>query len=99
MLRILTTNITREFESMTRRFSDVNGRIDGMNSRIDSVAAEMRQRFDRMHQELAENRERMARIEGAREGFLAGRRDRDAARFGGRVERACRSSLQCCSIR
>ena len=32
-----------------------------------------------MHQELAENRERMAKREGYLDGFLAGRRDRDAA--------------------
>ena len=37
------------------------------------------QRFDRVHQELAENRERMAKLEGSLDGFLAGRRDRDAA--------------------
>ena len=72
MLRILTTNVTREFESTARQLSDLHGRIGG-------VAAEMRQRFDRVHQELAENRERMAKLEGALEGFLAGRRDRDAA--------------------
>ncbi len=39
----------------------------------------MHQRFDRVHQELTENRERMAKLEGSLDGFLAGRRDRDAA--------------------
>ena len=39
----------------------------------------MNKRFDHVHRELADQRERMARLEGALEGFLAGRRDRDAA--------------------
>ena len=36
-------------------------------------------RFDQVSRELADNRERMAKLEGALEGFLAGRRDRNAA--------------------
>jgi hypothetical protein len=36
-------------------------------------------RLDRVSQEIGDLRERMARLEGALEGFLAGRRDRDAA--------------------
>ena len=44
-----------------------------------SLTSEMHQRFDRVHQELTENRERMAKLEGSLDGFLAGRRDRDAA--------------------
>ena len=39
----------------------------------------MNQRFDSVLREVAELRERMARLEGSLEGFLAGRRDRDAA--------------------
>jgi len=35
--------------------------------------------FDEQAHELAGLRERMARMEGSLEGFLAGRRDRDAA--------------------
>jgi len=108
MLRILTTNVTRELQASATRISelktdlggrldDTNKRIDEMktdlggrlddtnkrvndtNKRIDGLATEMHQRFDRVHQELGENRERMAKLEGALEGFLAGRRDRDAA--------------------
>ena len=41
--------------------------------------AEMNQLFDQVNRELADNRERMAKLEGSLEGFLAGRRDRDAA--------------------
>ena len=40
--------------------------------------AEMTQRFDQVNRELADNCERMAKLEGSLEGFLAGRRDRDA---------------------
>ena len=39
----------------------------------------MHQRFDRVHQELAENRERIAKLKGSLDGFLAERGDRDAA--------------------
>ena len=72
------------------RIDDTNQRIGGTsqeinslrtetNRRFESLTSEMHQRFDRVHQELAENRERMAKLEGSLEGFLAGRRDRDAA--------------------
>ena len=105
MLRILTTNITKQFELQAERMSelkaDLNARIDETNRRIDeriretnarvddrigeisrrldALTSEMHQRFDRVHQELAEIRERMAKLEGSLDGFLAGRRDRDAA--------------------
>ena len=90
MLRILATNVTREFQAgaqriselktdLSRRIDDTNKRIDDTNQRIENLATEMHQRFDRVHQELGENRERMAKLEGSLEGFLAGRRDRDAA--------------------
>ena len=36
-------------------------------------------RFDAVLHEIAELRERMAKMEGSLEGLLAGRRDRDAA--------------------
>ena len=39
----------------------------------------MDMRFDAVLHEIAELRERMAKMEGSLEGFLAGRRDRDAA--------------------
>ena len=47
---------------------DVSKRFDGVNKR-----------FDETIREIAEQRERMARLEGSLDGFLAGRRDRDAA--------------------
>ena len=83
MLRILTTNIGKQFETNATQMRDVKAdlgaRIDDTNRRFDSLKSEMHQRFDRVHQELAENRERMAKLEGSLDGFLAGRRDRDAA--------------------
>ena len=36
-------------------------------------------RIDALAKDVAELRERLAKLEGALEGFLAGRRDRDAA--------------------
>ena len=47
---------------------DVNKRFDDVNKRFDAVIREM-----------ADLRERMARLEGSLDGFLAGRRDRDVA--------------------
>ena len=82
-----TRDMRRELNG---RIDGVNSRIDGVskdvNRRIDVLAAEMSKRFDEVNQrfdgvsrELAEQRERMAKLEGSLEGFLAGRRDRDAA--------------------
>lgn len=90
MLRILTTNISKQFDAsraqmtelkadMIARIEQTNSSIGDTNRRFESLTSEMHQRFDRVHQELAENRERMAKLEGSLEGFLAGRRDRDAA--------------------
>ncbi len=94
MLRILTTNIGKQFDAntaqmkeikadLTARIDDTNQQINSMrtetNRRFESLTSEMHQRFDRVHQALAENRERMAKLEGSLDGFLAGRRDRDAA--------------------
>ena len=83
MLGILTTNIGKQFETnaaqMREMKADLSARIDDTNRRFESMTSEMHQRFDRVHQELADNRERMAKLEGSLDGFLAGRRDRDAA--------------------
>ena len=46
-----------------------------MISRFDDVNS----RFDAVGRQIGDLRERMAKLEGALEGFLAGRRDRDAA--------------------
>ena len=64
-----------------------NERLDaiakGFNERLDAsnrdIHERMDMRFDAVLHEIAELRERMAKMEGSLEGFLAGRRDRDAA--------------------
>ena len=62
-------------DAVNKRFDDVDKRFDDVNRRFDDV----NRRFDETMREMAEQRERMARLEGALDGFLAGRRDRDAA--------------------
>ena len=47
---------------------EVNSRFDDMNGRFDEVG-----------RQIGDLRERMARLEGAPEGFVAGRRDRASA--------------------
>ena len=60
-----------------------NERLDasarGFNERLDASNRAIDKRFDAVLREIADLRERMAKMEGALEGFLAGRRDRDAA--------------------
>lgn len=46
---------------------------------VRELRREMNNRFDEASRQIGDLRERMARLEGALEGFLAGRRDRDAA--------------------
>jgi chaperonin cofactor prefoldin len=55
--------------------SELISRTDKLEKRFDGVE----KRFDGVNRDIADLRERMARLEGALEGFLAGRRDRDAA--------------------
>ena len=84
------TELGRRIDETNERIDETNKRIDETNKRIDariddtnrqieSLASEMHQGFDRVHRELGENRERMAKLEGSLDGFLAGRRDRAAA--------------------
>ena len=61
------------------RFSEMNQRFSETNQHVANLANDMNRRFDEVNRELADNRERMAKLEGSLEGFLAGRRDRDAA--------------------
>ena len=58
---------------------DLNALRTDMNKRFDNVNDSMSKRFDNVTGELADQRERMAKLEGALEGFLAGLRDRNAA--------------------
>ena len=61
--------------------SELIGRTDKLDKRFDAVDKRfdaVDKRFDAVTREIADLRERMARLEGALEGFLAGRRDRGA---------------------
>lgn len=53
-------------------------RVD-LRREMNDLAGNMNERFDQVARELAGLRERMARLEGSLDGFLADRRDRDAA--------------------
>ena len=62
--------------------SELIGRTDKIEKRFEGIEKRfegIEKRFDAMAREFADLRERMARLEGALEGFLAGRRDRDTA--------------------
>ena len=59
--------------------TDLSSRIDETNRQLSALRTEMQQGFEHVHRELGEHRERMAKLEGSLDGFLAGRRDRDAA--------------------
>ena len=59
--------------------SELISRTDRLEKRFDDRFNGIDKRFDGVIREIADLRERMARLEGALEGFLAGRRDRDAA--------------------
>ncbi len=57
------------------RTDKLEKRFDAVDKRFESVE----KRFDTVFRELAYLRERMAKLEGSLEGFLAGRRDGNAA--------------------
>ena len=71
----MNDDVNKRFDDVNKRFDDVNKRFDDVNKRFDDV----NKRFDETIREIADQRERMARLEGSLDGFLAGRRDRDAA--------------------
>ena len=56
---------------MDRQADQTNKRFEAVNQRLDAV----NRRFDDMGREFADLRERMARLEGVMEGFVAGRRE------------------------
>ena len=64
---------SERLDGTARGFSErLDASIRGLHDRLDK-------RFDAVLREMADLRERMAKMEGSLEGFLAGRRDRDAA--------------------
>ena len=72
---VLVGRMDRQADQTNKRFDVVNQRFEGVNQRFDVV----NRRFDDMGREFADLRERMARLEGVMEGFVAGRRDRGVA--------------------
>ena len=60
-------------------FGWVRADIRGLRQEMTGLRQEMNARFDQVNRELADLRERMAKLEGSLDGFLAGRRDRDVA--------------------
>ena len=71
---VLVGRMDRQAERTDKRFDDVDKRFHDVNKRFDDV----NKRFDDVIREFADMRERMARLEGTVEGFVAGR-GRDAA--------------------
>ena len=67
------------FSWLRRDMGELRRDIREQGTRIGTLAQEMNKRFDEVNRALAEMRERMAKLEGSLEGFLAGRRDRDVA--------------------
>ena len=75
----LRSDIRKLQDRLNTTAKNFNDRLDAtakaLNERLDA----MNPRFDTVLREIANLRERMAKMEGSLEGFLAGRRDRDAA--------------------
>ena len=75
----LFAGLRKDISAVRTDISAVNKRIDHLNDETNKRFDEVNKRFDQINRELADQRERMAKLEGSLEGFLAGRRDRDAA--------------------
>ena len=71
-LLVLVGRMDRQAEQVNQRFDRFG---EGVNQRFDAI----NQRFDAIGREFTDLRERMARLEGVMEGFVAGRRDRGVA--------------------
>ena len=74
-LEVVRKGVDARLDKVDARFDAIDARFDAVNARFDEV----NMRFDGVNRELADLRERMAKLEGSLDGFLAGRRDRDAA--------------------
>ena len=65
----LKTDVRQDLDNLK---TDVSQRFTDTHKRLDNLHAEMNQRFDQVNRELAENRERMAKLEGALEASSPG---------------------------
>ena len=79
-----TKDVNERFDALAKGFNErFDALAKGFDERLDASNRDIHERidtrFDTVLHELAELRERMAKMEGSLEGFLAGRRDRDAA--------------------
>ena len=77
-------DLNGRLDAMAKGFNErLDAMAKGFNERLDASNRDIHERidkrFDAVLHEIAELRERMAKMEGSLEGFLAGRRDRDAA--------------------
>ena len=83
----LRSDVRKLHDRLDATAKGFNERLDatagGFNERLDASTRDIHERldkrFDAVLREIADLRERMAKMEGSLEGFLAGRRDRDAA--------------------
>lgn len=82
-LLVVVGRMDRQAEQVNQRFDrfgeGVNRRFDEMNDSVNQRFDVINRRFDDMGRDFADLRERMARLEGVMEGFVAGRRDRGVA--------------------
>ncbi len=75
----MNSEMNRRFENVDRQLSEVNARLNTTNTEMNRRFDTMNQRFDETTLLIGELRDRTGKLEGTLEGFLAGRRDRDAA--------------------
>ena len=72
----LRSDIRKLHDRLDATAKSFNERLDAS---IRDIHDRLDKRFDAVMREIGDLRERMAKMEGSLEGFLAGRRDRDAA--------------------
>ena len=78
-IRELRRDLNQRIDKTEKRIDDLGKDVDKRFDDVDKRFDDVNKRFDDVNRELADLRERMAKLEGSLEGFLAGRRDRDAA--------------------
>ena len=52
MLRILASNVARQFDAVTRQFDTVTRQFDTVNKRIDELKTDMKNRFSEVNSRL-----------------------------------------------